>query len=96
MDNLNIERYFGFSEEKKNGIAETEAEMHLDPKSLSPGIPSDTEITYTGSIGRGKNIHRPGPYLNSPRSRSRYRPQNTNKTTLLHTGKSNKRTTHTC
>jgi hypothetical protein len=63
---LNIERYFGFKEETKQGIAETEAEMHLDPKSLSPGIPSDTEITYTGSIGRGKNIHRPGPYINNP------------------------------
>ena len=63
---LNIERYFGFKEEKQGGILETEAEMHLDPKSLSPGIPSDTEITYTGSIGRRKNIHRPGPHINNP------------------------------
>ena len=66
MDNLTIERYYGFAEEKTRGIAEFEAEMHLDPKSLSPGIPSDTELTYNGSIGRGKNIHRPGPYLNNP------------------------------
>lgn len=63
---LNIERYFGFKEEKQRGILETEAEMHLDPKSLSPGIPGDTELIYTGSIGRGKNIHRPGPYVNNP------------------------------
>jgi hypothetical protein len=66
MTILNIQRYYGFKEETQPGIPETEAEMHLDPKSLSPGIPSDTEITYTGSIGRSKNIHRPGPYLNNP------------------------------
>jgi len=61
-----IFRYFGFKEESVRGVAETTPEMHCDAKSLSPGMPDDPEMTFEGSMGRGKNIHRPGYYVSSP------------------------------
>lgn len=61
-----IFRYFGFKEESVRGTAESTAEMHCDAKSLSPGMPSDPEMTFEGSMGRGRNIHRPGYYISSP------------------------------
>lgn len=61
-----IFRYFGFKEEAVRGVAETTPEMHCDAKSLSPGMPDDPEIIFEGSMGRGKNIHRPGYYVSSP------------------------------
>jgi hypothetical protein len=65
-DVAEIFRYYGFKEEAVRGVAEASAEMHCDAKSLSPGMPDDPEMTFEGSMGRGKNIHRPGYYVSSP------------------------------
>lgn len=61
-----ILRYLGFAEETVRGVAETSAEMHCDAKSLSPGFPDNPEMTFEGSMGRGKNVHRPGSFILSP------------------------------
>lgn len=62
-----IFRYFGFAEESTPGVAESEAEMHCDAQSCSPGIPDNPEMEYQGSMGRGKTIHRPGFYSTKPK-----------------------------
>ena len=61
-----ILRYVGFREETVRGTAETTPEMHLDVKSCTPGAPSNPEMDFEGSRGRGKTLHRPGYYVLSP------------------------------
>jgi hypothetical protein len=61
-----IFRYFEFAEEDTRGIAETTPEMSCDAMELDPGIPKNPEMEYKGSMGRGKTLHRPGPYSCSP------------------------------
>lgn len=56
-----ILRYAGFAEENDPGTAE-DAKFHVDITSGGLDVPSDTEISYDGGLGRGKNIHRPGFY----------------------------------
>lgn len=65
-DIAEIFRYFGFAEEDTRGVAETVAEMHCDAKALNPGIPGEPEMEYEGSIGRGRQLHRPGYYVSNP------------------------------
>lgn len=59
-------RYFKFAEEAVRNVAETTAEMTCDPMELDAGIPKNTEMEWKGSMGRGKTLHRPGPYSCSP------------------------------
>lgn len=61
-----ILRYVGFREELTRGIAETDPEMHCDVKTCTPGSPASPEITFEGSMGRGKTLHRPGYYVLAP------------------------------
>jgi hypothetical protein len=61
-----IKRYLGFCKEATRGTAAATAEMHCDAKSLNPGFPDDPEMIFEGSMGRGKNVHRPGPFTLSP------------------------------
>jgi len=62
-----IFRYVGFAEESTPGVPETEAEMHCDAQSCSPGTPDNPEMEYNGSMGRGRTIHRPGFYSTKPK-----------------------------
>lgn len=61
-----ILRYFEFAEENVPGTAETTPEMSCDVKSIDAGIPSNPDMDYPGSMGRGKTKHRPGFYSTSP------------------------------
>lgn len=57
-----IIRYFGYGKEVTFG-SEAAASKHLDMASSSLDTPSDQDIIYEGSMGRGLNIARPGYYV---------------------------------
>lgn len=66
MTDGEILRYFEFAEESERGVAEATPEMSCDAMSVNPGIPSEPEMEYEGSMGRGRTLHRPGYYVSSP------------------------------
>ncbi len=58
-----ILRYVGFAEETEYNVDPVpEAEFHVDISEASLDVPSETQIMFDGSIGRGQRLHRPGFY----------------------------------
>lgn len=63
MSGVPIFRYAGFAEEATYGESPApDAVFHLDIASASLDAPTETEMMFEGSIGRGRTKHRPGFY----------------------------------
>jgi len=59
-------RYLGLAKEADfAGAAPPVAVFHVDIASASLDAPMDTELIYSGGLGRGRKIHRPGFYAPS-------------------------------
>lgn len=63
MSGVPIFRYAGFAEESEYGESPApDAVFHLDIMSASLDAPTEPEMMFEGSIGRGQKTHRPGFY----------------------------------
>lgn len=58
---MSILRYLGLGEEAEFGTA-VGADFHVDIASASLDAPNETQIIYTGGLGRSAYMHRPGFY----------------------------------